>query len=244
MANKKITTKTVTTTIEEIIDTPLNEKTHIICILDSSGSMSSIMSDSIGSFNDFLKKQKELPDEATITVALFDSHDNYKLVYDYVDIKKAEELTIKDWYPRGMTSLYDGIGLTVNKDKAKINSMSESEKPDKVLVCIVTDGGENDSKEYTGEMVKLLIKDCEKDKWSFMYLAANQDAFSVGTSFGISAGNTFTYSATSAGVCGMSNMMNTATMSFRSRNSSSIDFAETSKTLLVNDGENGTNINS
>ena len=59
MANKQIKkTKTVITKITEEITT--NERTHIVCILDRSGSMSSIMDDSIGGFNEFLKTQKEL----------------------------------------------------------------------------------------------------------------------------------------------------------------------------------------
>ena len=70
---KKITT--VTTVTEEVS----NEKTHVICILDRSGSMASIMSDSIGGFNTFLKQQKDLPDDATITIALFD--DDYEVIY-------------------------------------------------------------------------------------------------------------------------------------------------------------------
>ena len=146
--NKKVTTTVTTTVTEEIISTPTNEKTHIICILDRSGSMASIMSDSIGGFNTFLKKQKELPDEATITVALFD--DKYELLYDNVDIKKAEELTSKIWYPRGTTALYDAIGKTINTDRAKLKSLG-NEAPSKVLVCIVTDGLENASTEYKGD---------------------------------------------------------------------------------------------
>lgn len=234
MAKKKKVIKTVTTTVtEEIVNVPTNEKTHIICILDRSGSMASIMSDSIGGFNTFLKKQKELPDEATITVALFD--DKYELLYDNVDIKKAEELTSKVWYPRGTTALYDAIGKTIHTDKAKLQSLGD-EAPAKVLVCIVTDGLENASVEYKGdpgrERIKKLIKECEEDDWNFIYLAANQNAFAVGTSFGVSAANTFTYTASSAGVGVMSATLNNATVSYRSMNSTSHDFKTKSKSLI------------
>ena len=222
---KKVTT-TVTTT-EEIISS--NERTHIICVLDRSGSMASIMSDSIGGFNAFLKKQKELPDEATITVALFD--DKYEILFDYVDIKKAEEITPAQWYPRGLTSLYDAIGKTINTEKAHFAKLGD-EKPSKVLMVIVTDGHENHSKEYNLEGIKRLIKDCEKDDWNFMYLAANQDAFAVGGGFGISAGNTFNYTATADGVFTMSNVINTASVSYRSMNSNSADFKTRSKSLV------------
>jgi hypothetical protein len=224
---KKVTTTVTTTTTEEIISS--NERTHIICVLDRSGSMASIMSDSIGGFNAFLKKQKELPDEATITVALFD--DKYEILFDYIDIKKAQEITPTQWYPRGLTALYDAIGKTINTEKAHFAKLGD-EKPSKVLMVIVTDGLENNSKEYNLEGIKKLIKDCENDDWNFMYLAANQDAFAVGSGFGISAGNTFTYTASPVGVLNMSATMSDASVKYRSMSSNSADFKTMSKSLV------------
>lgn len=230
--NKKKVTTTVTTIVtEEIISVPTNEKTHIICVLDRSGSMSNIINDSIGGFNEFLKQQKALPDKATITVVLFD--DKYDLLYDNVDIKNAEELTNKVWCPRGTTALYDAIGKTINNEKANFARLGK-EKPAKVLVCVVTDGYENASKEYKREDIQKLIKNCEKDDWNFLYLAANQDAFAVGAGFGISYGNTITYTASSAGVAGMSMVLNNATSSYRSMSSTSDDFGKLSKKLINN----------
>lgn len=230
MTKKKIKKVTTTTTVE-YSDVPA-EKTHIICILDRSGSMSSIMNDSIGGFNTFLKQQKELPDEATITIALFD--DKYELIYDNVDIKKAKELTSAEWYPRGMTALYDAIGKTINTEKANFAKLGDN-KPNKVLVCIVTDGYENSSREFNVDDIKSLIKDCEKQDWNFIYLAANQDAFDVGSSFGVSAGNTFTYTASSAGVSTMNAKLNKATTTYRSVSTDDVQFANMSKTLLDDD---------
>lgn len=242
MAKKKKVTTTVTTTVtEEIINTSANEKTQIICILDRSGSMSSIINDSIGGFNTFLKQQKELKDEATITVALFD--DKYELLYDDVDIKKAEELTNKVWFPRGTTALYDAIGKTINNVKAN-HARLGNEAPSKVLVCIVTDGYENASKEYFLNDIKNLIKDCEDNNWNFIYLAANQDAFAVGSTFGVSIGNTFTYVADSSGIGDMSNIMYNATANYRNMSASSSDFRKMSKNLIDNGNLNtGDHIN-
>ena len=227
---KKKQKKITTTTTVEYVDVP-NEKTHIICILDRSGSMSSIMQDSIGGFNTFLEQQKELPDDATITVALFD--DRYELLYDNVDIKKAKELTSKEWFPRGTTALYDAIGKTINSEKARFTKMGD-DKPTKVLVCVVTDGLENASQEFRIDAIKKLIKDCENDDWNFVYLAANQDAFDVGTSFGISGSNTFTYTTDSIGVFNMSSTLGDVTTSYRSMKSTDGDFKLRSKSL-VND---------
>ena len=232
MARKKKVT--ITTTVEETVVTT-GEKTHIICVLDRSGSMSSIMKDSIGGFNTFLKQQKELPDDATLTVALFD--DKFELLYDNINIKKAEELTSKVWFPRGTTALYDAICKTIHADKAKISKLKKKDRPNKVLVCVVTDGYENASKENSLDDTQKLIKECEKDDWNFIYLAANQDAFEVGRSFGISGGNTFTYTATVDGVTNMSNKLSNVTASYRSMSSCGADFATLSKSLVEDDDE-------
>ena len=235
MAKKKKITTTVTTTT--ITETLTNEKTHIICILDRSGSMSSIINASISGFNEFLGKQKALPDQASISVVLFD--DQFQMLYDNVDIKNAELLTAEVWKPRGMTALYDSIGKSINIEKAKLAKLGK-EAPAKVLVCIVTDGEENASEEYKGEAgrkaIKSLIKDCEtNDNWNFIYLASGQDAFAVGKNFGMSYGNTITYTANAAGVQGMSMVLNNATSSYRSMNSNSGNFKKMSKSLITTD---------
>ena len=230
---KKVTTTTVTTVIEETV-VPTNEKTHIICILDRSGSMGSIIGASISGFNEFLGKQKALPDKATITVVLFD--DQYEILYDNVDIKNAELLNGEVWKPRGMTALYDAIGKTINTEKAKLKKLSV-EAPSKVLVCIVTDGFENASEEYKGEegrkRIISIIRECEKEDWNFLYLAANQDAFAVGAGFGISHGNTINYSATPQGVHHMSATLNSVYTSYRGMSTREKDFSKKSKSLIT-----------
>jgi uncharacterized protein YegL len=226
---KKVTTTTVTTVVEEIVSS--NEKTQIICILDRSGSMADkgIIVEAINGFNNFLDEQKKLKDKATITVALFD--DQYQLLYDDVDIQKVEKITKDTWTPRGMTALYDAIGKTINTVKANRVKLG-SEKADKVLVCIVTDGLENASHEYTRDAIKNLIQDCEKEDWNFIYLAANQDAFAVGSTFGVSFGNTYTFTADAVGAQNMSMTLNNASVSYRSMSRSDVDYAKKSKNLI------------
>jgi hypothetical protein len=231
---KKVKRTTTTTVTEEIIEGPSNEKTQIVCILDRSGSMAEngIIYESINGFNRFLKEQRELKDTATITVALFD--DRYDLLYDDVDIKKVPDITYSTWSPRGTTALFDAIGKTINTVRAT-HARLGSEKPAKVLVCIVTDGKENASHEYKREGIKSLIRECERDNWNFIYLAANQDAFAVGSSFGISYHNTYTYSNTSVGVSDMSFVMANAATSYRGMSSGSAQFMSRSKSLINQD---------
>lgn len=211
-----------------------NEKTQIICILDRSGSMAdkNVIVEAINGFNNFLDEQKKLKDKATLTVALFD--DRYELLYDNVDIQKVEKITKDTWSPRGMTALYDAIGKTINTVKAN-HAKLDAEKPDKVLVCIVTDGLENASQEYNRDGVKKLIKQCEDDDWNFVYLAANQDAFDVGSSFGVAGGNTYTFAATSAGAYNMSATLNSASVSYRSMSTHDADYQKKRKSLIKQD---------
>lgn len=207
MGKKKITTTTTVVT-EEIIN---KEKTEIVCILDRSGSMSGIIGDMIGGFNTFLEEQKQLSDECYITIALFDDH--YSLLYDKVDIKKIKPITKSDWIPRGTTALYDAIGKTINT----LNERYIKEgRPDKILVCIVTDGYENASHEYNNTSVKNLINDKEKDDWAFLYLAANQNSFDVGTRMGFSGGNTLNFNASSSGSEYVNKSLSTMSKKFRS----------------------------
>ena len=181
---------------------------EVVCILDRSGSMDSIIDDSIGGFNAFLKEQKKLPGKAKLSVVLFD--DQYEKLYDRIKIKEAEELTSETYVPRGMTALYDAIGKTITSMKVK------DSKP--VVIAILTDGEENASKEYTIEKINKLIKEKRDLGWEFIFLAANQDAFAVGGQLGIDAGSTFSYVADGAGtrcayasmVKGVSNVRNKA----------------------------------
>jgi hypothetical protein len=214
---KKKILKTTTTVTEEIVS--VGEKTLVANAYDRSGSISSIIDDVIGGSNQFIKDQKKLDDEAYMTIALFD--DQYELLYDEVPIKEVELLDKTKWYPRGTTALYDAIGKLINQIKASKNEY------DKVIVCIVTDGYENSSIEYNSESIKKLIKECEEElNWTFVYLAANQDAFDVGTSFGISAGNTYSFSFDSAGAQAFTSSINNAVNYYRSTSTANLSTSD------------------
>lgn len=221
--SKKTIKKTVTTVTEEVVEN-YNNKTEIICILDRSGSMSSIIDDAIGGFNSFIDEQKKLDEPATVTVALFD--DQYELLYDNVDLKEVKRMKKSDWLPRGMTALYDAIGRTINTRVAAVKKMKKKDRPDKFLVVIVTDGHENASSEFNQQSIFSLIDKQKKNDWQFIFLAANQDAMKVGTSFGISAGNTLTFTANSTGTQTMYSSIATATKTYRSMNKAVMDDAQ------------------
>ena len=172
--------------------------TELVCILDRSGSMDSVIGEAISGVNTFIKDQRKVDGQANVTIALFDIA--YDLIYDNVNIDTVPDITRDVYYPRGMTALYDAIGKTIDNVGNRLANTPEDERPENVIVAILTDGMENSSYKYTSSKVKDMIKHQEdKYNWTFIYLAANQNAFEVGQQFGMSSYNSINFNATANG---------------------------------------------
>jgi uncharacterized protein YegL len=185
--------------------------TEILAILDRSGSMCSIAADAIGGYNTFLKDQQSIDGEARITVVLFD--DQYQLLHAATPLAEAEPLTSATFVPRGGTALMDAIGRTLQVEGARIAAEGWAEK---VIVCITTDGGENQSKEFTAPMVRELVTAAEAKGWAFVFLAANQDAFATAQFYGMSGAHAQNFAASGAGVSQAYAAVSNMTRSLRS----------------------------
>jgi len=158
---------------------------ELICILDRSGSMATKQTDAIGGFNEFIETQRKLPGTVSVTIALF--NDKYELFCDNVDIKVVENLTDKTFIPCGMTALLDAIGKTINAVGERLSKTKEDQRPEKIIVCIVTDGEENSSQEFDNDKIKKMVKhQQEKYGWVFSYLGVDIDAFNAAGSIGVS----------------------------------------------------------
>lgn len=172
--------------------------TEMVFILDRSGSMDRLASDTIGGFNSMIENQKNEPGEAFVTTVLFD--DGYELLHNHVNINDVMPITNKEYYARGMTALLDAIGKTINSIGSRLSTTPEDERPDKVIFVITTDGLENASLEFTKKTVKEMIEhQQEKYSWMFMFLGANMDAVSEADSLGIKTDFAKTYTASSIG---------------------------------------------
>ena len=172
--------------------------TEMVFILDRSGSMSGLESDTIGGYNSLLEKQRKEVGDATVTTVLFD--DQYEMIHDHAAIGKVKDITNKEYFARGMTGLLDAVGKTINHVGNRHKNALDSEVPGKTMVVIITDGFENASREFTLPQVKQMI---ERQKaefgWEFLFLGANIDAVSTAEGFGISADRAVTYEADSIG---------------------------------------------
>ena len=171
--------------------------TELVFILDRSGSMSGLELDTIGGYNSLLEKQKNESGEAIITTVLFD--DKYELLHNRLDVKEVIPITSKEYFVRGSTALLDAIGATINNIKTAQQNMAEEERPEKVLVTIITDGMENHSREYSYDKVKTMIEAQKKLDWEFLFIGANIDAIGEAGKFGISAERAVNYTADSRG---------------------------------------------
>ena len=158
--------------------------TEIICILDESASMSAVWDEAITGFNLFITEQKKIAGEAKVTVTFFNTE--YRIEHNGVPLDTIPELTRYNYDPHGMTALLDAIGRTIDTVGVRLHTTPEEEKPEKVIMVILTDGEENSSKEYTRPMLLDKINH-QRDtyKWEFVFLAANQDAFAAGSKIGV-----------------------------------------------------------
>lgn len=172
--------------------------TELVFILDRSGSMSGLESDTIGGYNSLLAKQKKEKGEAAVTTVLFD--DGMKMIHNRMPIKLVRKLTKKDYYVGGCTALLDAVGETIDHIWSCHKEMKKEDRPGKTLFVITTDGLENASKKYSFKDIKKMIeKKKEKQGWEFLFLGANIDAIEVAGSMGIKADRAVNYHCDSEG---------------------------------------------
>ena len=168
--------------------------TELVMILDRSGSMGGLESDTIGGYNSMLKKQREEDGEVLVSTVLFD--DRSEVLYDRVPLEKMPQMTEKEYYVRGCTALLDAVGGAIRHIGNVHKYAREEDRPEKTIFVITTDGLENASREYSyGRVKKMVEQQKEKYGWEFLFLGANIDAIETAGRFGISADRAANYNS-------------------------------------------------
>ena len=170
---------------------------EILCVLDRSGSMETIRDDAIGGFHAFLDAQREVPGEARLTLVLFDHE--YLVLHEGVPLEQVPSLTRQTFQPRGQTALLDALGRALDDLNDRHLRMPPEDRPDQVVMVIITDGAENASQTFTRDLVFQDISALQARGWRFLFLAANQDAIAAGGELGIGPGGTVDFQATGQG---------------------------------------------
>ncbi|WP_294775386.1 vWA domain-containing protein [uncultured Eubacterium sp.] len=175
-----------------------NNVTEMVFILDRSGSMAGLESDTIGGFNSLIEKQKKLDGKAYVSTVLFDNLT--EVVHDRVEIQNIKPMTEEEYFVRGCTALIDAIGGAIHHI-ANIHKYARPEDvPSHTVFVIITDGAENASRHYTSDRVKAMIeKEKEQYGWEFMFIGANIDAVETAREYGIDESRAVNYNADTVG---------------------------------------------
>lgn len=177
----------------------LKRDTWISFVLDETGSMQACYDATISGFNEYIESMTRAAKDNKIKITMTQTQFNstkVQIVHNGVLVEDIPKLDHNNYRPDMDTPLYDAIGRTISEVKAKLATMKT--KP-AILFVIMTDGQENASKEYNLATIRSKIQECEKEGWTFVYMGANQDAWAVGSTFGMHKGNTMSYTHATTG---------------------------------------------
>ncbi len=185
-------------------------KNHVelVFILDKSGSMSGLESDTVGGFNSMLQEQKKLDGEVLVSTVLFNNYS--RVLHNRLPINEIEELTVSDYRVGGATALLDALGNSIQKIRKVYADTLREERASKVIFMITTDGMENASREYDYNSVQRLIhKSKEEYDWEFVFIGANIDSVKEAARIGISKDRAVMYRSDKRGTRTNFKAMNT-----------------------------------
>ncbi|MBR5273207.1 MAG: VWA domain-containing protein [Clostridia bacterium] len=175
-----------------------NISTELVFILDRSGSMGGLESDTIGGFNAMIEKQKKIDGKCFVTTILFDNV--AETIHDRVDLDDVPQMTEDDYYVRGCTALIDALGGAIEHIEKVHKYIRKEDVPQNTLFVITTDGQENASNIYTSKKVKKMVeKKKEECGWEFLFIGANIDAVETAKTYGISPDRAANYHADKKG---------------------------------------------
>jgi hypothetical protein len=177
------------------------KNSHIVFVLDDSGSMQSCRDATISGYNEYLEAQKVDAKETGIPtfVSLY-KFDGYKLtcVFDHIPVEQVSKLDRNTYNPQGGTNLYDALGGVMMKINMTLSEHKKADR-DSIIITILTDGEENSSRTFDNANIKQMVEKAEAKNWGFMFLGANIDAFAAGAALGFNHNNTMQYSTASMG---------------------------------------------
>ena len=199
--------------------------TEIVFILDRSGSMGGLETDTIGGFNAMLERKKKAEGEALLSTLLFSNET--EVLHDRADIRQVEPLSLQDYRVGGSTALLDAIGGAIRHIGNLHRETRPEERPAHTLFVITTDGQENASRRYGyAELKRLIEGQKERYGWEFLFLGANMDAVAAASRFGIDADRAVRYHCDSAGIALNYEAIGEAILTLREKSALDRDWGE------------------
>lgn len=203
--------------------TKVTEDTSAIHLLiDGSGSMQGRWPSTLGSINEFVAARKEDQPNATIIVTVFGGAGKYSTSYNgpVADCPTFTNGNMPNL--KSMTALLDSTVRALND----LNATGATRRQ---LVSI-TDGGENDSKEYRGKpsVVREMLDEARANGTDVVALAVGEEAWGNDSVYGLN--NTIRATASAASYSGGMAALNTRSMAYLS-SSDTKNFASNVKTV-------------
>lgn len=175
-----------------------NNITELVFILDRSGSMSGLESDTVGGFNTMIEKQKKQNDLCYVSTVLFNN--TSEVLYDRVKLSEVQKMTEENFFVGGSTALMDAIGGAIHHIGNIHKYIRPEDVPANTMFVIMTDGMENASRNYSSDRVKQMIERQKKRYgWEFLFIGANIDAVETAARYGIDADRAVNYHADKEG---------------------------------------------
>ena len=161
-----------------------SDTTLVVLLLDETGSMAVNKDVTVSGVNEYIDTLRG--ENILFSLVCFNSMET-RVIRDMCPIDSAAHLSPDEYQPRAMTPLHDAIGDTI------VETYRNREKGEGVIVVIQTDGQENDSIEYTGKMIKGMIKEGQDEGWEFLFLGADPTTYESALNIGIDRRHTVNY---------------------------------------------------
>ena len=202
-----------------------NNITELVFILDRSGSMSGLESDTVGGFNTMIEKQKKQNAPCYVSTVLF-NHTS-EVLYDRVKLGEVQRMTEEDFFVGGSTALMDAIGGAIHHIGNIHKYIRPEDVPANTMFVIMTDGMENASRNYNSDRVKQMIERQKKRYgWEFLFIGANIDAVETAARYGIDADRAVNYHADKEGTRVVYQSVANAVCSLRENKELKADWSE------------------
>lgn len=165
--------------------------THIVLVLDASGSMSPYKNVMVEACSKFLKTQSTIPGSITIDVWVFSSRARSPYIEKIINFEKLTKKNYLEEYEcSGLTPLFDASFTSIKDLEKRIKKLSKSRKnPETVIFVIVSDGADNLSVHSPKDVSDKIFDHIEE--WNFLMLGIGSTIANIGPAMGLPSSNCF-----------------------------------------------------